>query len=97
MQPSTPNGYWYVANYTTEAGESPERIRQPTRARACPANDDMGPNDDTQVAVGPPPDSLAQFAYVATPVDVFRMKLRANSLPSWLCYVIVQSTANRSA
>jgi len=51
-------------------------LRQPTKAGAgLSGNDDLGPNDDTQVAVGPPNDNLNQFNYVGQPVDVFGIRI----------------------
>ena len=73
VQPTTPNDFWYVANYTT-ATEQP--IRQPSKpGQGLSANDDAGPNDNTQVAVGPAPSDLSQFNYQGDPVDIFGIKL----------------------
>ena len=133
VKPTTYNGFWYVANYTTR-GPSEENyssgagqglggggitgsgvkdpgnitlgagggdtagggglgilaadatggggqydasaLRQPTKpGQGLSGNDDLGPNDDTQVAVGPPNDSLNQFDYTGIPVDIFGIKL----------------------
>jgi len=51
-------------------------LRQPTTPGAgLSGNDDLGPHDDTQVAVGPPNDTLEQFNYVGQPVDIFGIKI----------------------
>ena len=70
VQPTTPNGYWYVAQYTT----SPEpSARLPTLpGEGLSAADDLGPNDETQVAVGAPQNSLVDFTTrIASPCDIF--------------------------
>lgn len=73
VQPTVANDFWYVSNYTT-ANE--QTVRTPTApAAGLSANDDMGPNDNTQVAVGAAPDNLSQFTYEGTPVDIFGIRL----------------------
>jgi len=63
-------GYGYV-------NVSPsQNVRTPTQpGQGLSANDDLGPNDNTQVAVGAAPDNLGQFDYTGTPVDIFGIKL----------------------
>jgi hypothetical protein len=39
------------------------------------SNDDLGPNDNTQIAVGPAFDNLQEFVYVGEPVDIFGIKI----------------------
>ena len=74
VKPTVDNGYWYYAQYTTEAGEQPKGTpSQP--GQGLSANDDAGPNDDTQVAVGAPPDSLGQFTYRGGNVDIFGIRI----------------------
>ena len=73
VQPSVPNDYWYVANYVT-VREQP--LQEPSKpGQGLSGNDDLGPNDNTQIAVGPAPDNLNQFNYTGTPVDIFGIKL----------------------
>jgi hypothetical protein len=73
VQPTANNDFWYVANYTTI---TEQELRPPTAPGAgLSGNDDLGPNDQTQVAVGAPPDNLGQFTYTGDPVDVFGIKL----------------------
>lgn len=51
-------------------------LRQPTQpGQGLSGNDDLGPNDATQVDVGPAFDSLSQFDYQGDPVDIFGIKL----------------------
>jgi hypothetical protein len=107
VKPTTPNGFWYVANYTgydgiisspatpppgneTTAdvvpgvtspsgavagygGEPIEPVSQP--GQGLSGNDDLGPNDDTQVAVGAAFDNLQEFIYDGQPVDIFGIKI----------------------
>jgi len=132
VQPTVPNDFWYVAQYTTESFWTPtggqgegavvlvplgagagggtvtetgglttgsgyisnigglgagggygyvnvspsQNVRTPTQpGQGLSANDDLGPNDNTQVAVGAAPDNLGQFDYTGTPVDIFGIKL----------------------
>ena len=73
VQPTTPNDFWYVANYTTATEQA---LQLPTKpGQGLSGNDDAGPNDNTQVAVGAPPSDLSQFDYTGTPVDIFGIKL----------------------
>jgi hypothetical protein len=73
VKPTVDNGFWYVAQYTTT---NEEPIRQPSKpGQGLSALDDAGPNDNTQVAVGAPPDTLGQFTYQGEPVDIFGIKL----------------------
>jgi hypothetical protein len=62
-----------VANYTTIAEQPLQEPSQP--GQGLSGNDDLGPNDNTQIAVGPAPDNLNQFNYTGTPVDIFGIKL----------------------
>ena len=51
-------------------------VRTPTQpGQGLSANDDAGPNDNTQVAVGPAPGDLNQFKYQGRPVDIFGIKI----------------------
>ena len=51
-------------------------LRQPTKpAAGLSGNDDLGPNDNTQIAVGAPNNSLSQFDYTGQPVDIFGIKI----------------------
>ena len=51
-------------------------LRQPSKPGAgLSGNDDLGPNDNTQVAVGAPNNSLSQFDYTGQPVDIFGIKI----------------------
>lgn len=54
-------------------GEPIETVSQP--GQGLSGNDDLGPNDNTQVAVGPAFDNLQEFIYVGIPVDIFGIKL----------------------
>ena len=88
VKPSTPNGFWYVANYTTRGGEAE---RSPTApGQGLSGNDDLGPNDNTQVAVGAPNDTLRQFTYQGANVDIFGIQIAlalmlASGLASYVC------------
>jgi hypothetical protein len=73
VKPTVDNGFWYYAQYTTS---NEAAVVQPTKpGQGLSALDDAGPNDNTQVAVGPAPDNLSQFTYTGTPVDIFGIKL----------------------
>ena len=73
VQPTTPNGFWYVANYTASYDPTKTPISQP--GQGLSGNDDLGPNDDTQVAVGPAFDNLNQFQYQGQDVDIFGIEI----------------------
>lgn len=107
VQPTSPNGFWYVAQYTGYDGiiSSPSTpppgnqtlsdvvpgvtkvgvaipgyggepivpVSQP--GQGLSGNDDLGPNDSTQVSVGPAFDNLQEFKYDGIPVDIFGIKL----------------------
>lgn len=76
VQPTVPNGFWYVASYPTITPDASVTVRTPTApAQGLSGNDDLGPNDNTQVAVGPAPDNLNQFNYQGQPTDIFGIQL----------------------
>lgn len=78
VKPTSDNGFWYVANYTTYGGSG--YGGQDTRAPTVPGqglsgNDDLGPNDDTQVAVGAAWSDLSEYVYQPNNVDIFGIKI----------------------
>jgi hypothetical protein len=73
IQPTIDNGFWYVAQYTTTNEQAERMPSQP--GQGLSGNDDAGPNDDTQVAVGAPPNDLGQFTYQGNNVDIFGIKI----------------------
>jgi len=74
VKPSDPNSdFWYVAQYSVSTTYPIQQPSQP--AQGLSANDDAGPNDTTQVAVGAAPSDLSQFDYQGDPVDIFGIKL----------------------
>jgi hypothetical protein len=105
--PTTPNGFWYVAQYTgydgvisspatpppgnevlsdvvpgvtganvTTAGYGGEPVTTVSQpGQGLSGNDDLGPNDNTQVAVGPAFDNLQEFVYDGIPVDIFGIQI----------------------
>jgi hypothetical protein len=73
VRPTTPNGFWYVANYTASYDPTKTPISQP--GQGLSGNDDLDPNDDTQVAVGPAFDNLNQFQYQGQDVDIFGIEI----------------------
>jgi hypothetical protein len=74
VQPTVPNGFWYVAAYTTEVGLQSERL--PTLpGQGLSGNDDLGPNDDTQTAVGPAQDNFTEFHPISPVMDIFGIEI----------------------
>ncbi len=72
VEPSTPNGFWYVAQYVSDSYPA---ARFPTwPGQGLSAVDDMGPNDDTQVFVGPAEWSPGEFTPIAPTVDIFSIE-----------------------
>lgn len=73
VKPTVDNGFWYVANYTTTV-EQP--VQQPTKpGQGLSALDDAGPWDQTQVAVGAPPNNLSEYQYQGYNVDIFGIRI----------------------
>lgn len=72
VKPTVDNDYWYVASYVTVTS-SPRTPTAP--GQGLSANDDLGPEDKTQTAVGPADDSLSYFTYRGGEVDVFGIKI----------------------
>jgi Uncharacterized conserved protein (DUF2163) len=60
VQPSTPNGFWYVAQYTTNLDPASRIPSYP--GQGLSAQDDLGPDDQTQTAAGPSTWNLDPFA-----------------------------------
>ena len=73
VQPTVSNDFWYVSQYVALSYGVARAPSAP--AQGLSANDDAGPNDNTQVAVGAAPDDLHQFDYTGDPVDIFGIKL----------------------
>ena len=76
--------------YSTVLVPAADNLREPSQpAQGLSGNDDLGPNDQTQVAVGPAPDNLSEYQYQGTPVDIFGIKIAfLIGMLSSMCYSI---------
>ena len=73
VRPTAGGDFWFVADYGVA---NTYAVTAPTRpGQGLSGNDDLGPNDSTQTAVGAPPSDLSQFNYQGQSVDVFGIKI----------------------
>jgi hypothetical protein len=95
VQPTVPNGYWYVANCTTDVGAQGPRIPS-LPGEGLSANDDMGPNDQTQTAAGPAQDNFSAALFTTPPVDPFGTSTSIHNCFRVHVVLVWQLTAQRS-